>query len=199
MAKKTTAKPKPKNKRGRPSRMTIIMQEKFLERIALGESIRDICERDQTMPSIRSLYRHMWKPENEDFRQRYEKALERKADHFVQLQVDIANDDSEDLIETPIVKGGDIIGYDIKANTARLARDKLKIETLDKAIARFNGGKYGDQRHHHHTHAHRHDHTVEGEITVAPDYRQLSRAILQVLGKAEQQPLTIEEKPDDKS
>lgn len=175
-------------KRGRPTKFTKPVQKHIAQRIAQGESAQSICK-DPKLPTQRALYKYLATSGDEDFVQMYREAIQARADVHADQILEIAEDDSGDLIEVKDSKGKVI---DVKQNNAKLRRDQMRIEARQWHMARMNPRKYGQQT----TTQHEHDH--QHEITAVPNLRQLSRAILQVLGQAAVEPLQIEATKQEK-
>ena len=82
-------------KTGRPSKYTVKLTEKICTRLALGESMRKICD-DADMPSRRTVLR--WLGDHEEFRTLYAEARELQADHFFDEMMEIADDATNDFM-----------------------------------------------------------------------------------------------------
>lgn len=73
---------------GRPSSFSDETAEEICERIAMGESLRAICQ-DAHMPTVTSVYR--WLDANEKFRDQYAHARSKQADFYADQIVTIAD------------------------------------------------------------------------------------------------------------
>jgi hypothetical protein len=125
--------PKPKGI-GRPSSYTEETADLILERIAAGESVSAIC-RDPAMPSRPTLFR--WLHANEDFRNRYARATELRAEAIFDEMFEIADETSGDFVARE--DGSEAF------NAEHVQRSKLRIETRKWALAKMMPKKFGDK------------------------------------------------------
>lgn len=95
-------------KMGRPTIYTEELADEICEKLALGKSLVSICEKDE-MPGYRTVM--TWRRDNEDFRQRYERACEDRGIN--------SGDRVADMIEQ-------VLTGEIPADVARVALDNLK-------------------------------------------------------------------------
>ena len=107
---------------GRPSKLTPEMADNICERIANGESLRNIC-RDADMPSKNTVLR--WANDNSEFRDQYARAREEQ-EHFY----------FEDLIE---------IADCVVPDAAEVAKARVQIDARKWVLSRMNPKKYGDR------------------------------------------------------
>ncbi|RPD50043.1 terminase small subunit protein [Hymenobacter sediminis] len=124
-------------KAGRPSEYTLELVQKICSRIANGESLRSICQ-EETMPGKSTVME--WLAAHEHFRTIYAQAREVQADHMAEEILDIADDDSRDIIE--IETGEEGKTYTREQFTAT-TRAKLKIDARFKLMALLAPKKYG--------------------------------------------------------
>ena len=96
------------------------VQETICKRLALGESLRQIC-RDEDFPHISSVQR--WLGQDENFREQYARAREEQAEYLAEECLEIA--DSAD------------------PETANAAR--LQVDTRKWFIGKTCKGKWGDR------------------------------------------------------
>jgi hypothetical protein len=78
---------------GRPSDFTQEKADIICERIAVGESLRDICKDDE-MPYLSAVFR--WLQSHESFQDQYARAREMQADTYADDIVGIADDFNDD-------------------------------------------------------------------------------------------------------
>ena len=81
-----TAKKKAPSKAGRPSKYSEELADRICERIATGESMRQVCE-DSAMPGRTTI--REWLRDNEDFRSRCARAREEQADGIFEEMADL--------------------------------------------------------------------------------------------------------------
>ena len=107
---------------GRPSKFTQTLADAICERIANGESLRNIC-RDEGMPNKATVFR--WHIDNSEFSDQYARACARREDSFF-----------DDLIE---------IADSVNADAAEVAKARLQIDSRKWVLSRMNPKKYGDR------------------------------------------------------
>jgi len=108
--------------------------DKICERLADGESLRKICASDD-MPNKATVFR--WLAGNATFRDQYACAREVQADTLADEIVDIADDGSNDYMETE--QGG--VKYDGDA----VARSKLRVDARKWVASKLKPKVYGDK------------------------------------------------------
>jgi len=102
-------------------------------RIQKGESIRNILK-DEDMPASETFFR--WVAEKENKSKQYARALLVRADMMFEEMIEIADKQSEDVIETNV---GTIVNHNI------INRNKLQVDTRKWALSKLNPKKYGDK------------------------------------------------------
>lgn len=102
-------------------------------RIALGESLRAICE-DDAMPSREAVYN--WLRVNAGFRDQYARAREDQAEHFLDEIIAISDDTSHD---TTVTDNGE------QPNTEWISRSRLRVDARKWAMSKLAPKKYGDK------------------------------------------------------
>lgn len=107
---------------GRPSTFTDEIAAEICDRIAIGDSLAQIC-RDEGMPAVRTVMR--WLREKEDFRQQYVRAREEQADADADAVADV---------------GRRTLSGELDPQAARVAIDALKW-----TAAKRQPKKYGDR------------------------------------------------------
>lgn len=117
----------------RPTLYTSEIADEICERIATGETLRDICRSDG-MPSYRSVYR--WRESDAQFSARFTLAREIGGDVIAEQTLEIADETSHDTIETE---------HGEKPNSEWINRSKLRVETRLKLLAVWFPRKYGQR------------------------------------------------------
>jgi hypothetical protein len=102
------------------------LAEEICERIANGETLRDIC-RSPHMPSYRSVYR--WREANPEFASRIAHARDCGFDVIAEETIAIADDATNDTIETE---------HGEKPNSEWIARSRLRVDTRLKLLAKWS-------------------------------------------------------------
>lgn len=108
------------------------------EHIADGKSLRSICLKDG-MPSKTSVMR--WLMENEALRDQYTRARELQADAIVDETLDIADDATNDWMESRSEDGS--VGY--RLNGEHIQRSKLRIDQRKWMAGKLRPKVYGDR------------------------------------------------------
>lgn len=109
------------------------------ERIALGESVRSICD-DETMPSMSTVFK--WLRDNKAFSQQYARAREVQADALFDDIIDIADDGRNDWMEKRNADGENI-GW--QENGEALRRSQLRIDARKWMAGKLRPKKYGEK------------------------------------------------------
>jgi hypothetical protein len=122
---------------GRPSDYTDAVADKICERLALGESLRGICQ-DEDMPGLSTVFR--WLAANEAFREQYARARETQADTIFDEILDIADDGHNDWM---LRKYGDDERW--VENGEVLRRSALRIDARKWMAGKLRPKKYGDK------------------------------------------------------
>lgn len=107
---------------GRPSKFTQTLADDICERIANGESLRNIC-RDAAMPNQDTV--HSWLNKDKEFSEQYTRARARQEDSYF-----------EDLIE---------IADGVIPDAAEVAKARVQIDARKWVLSRMNPKKYGDK------------------------------------------------------
>lgn len=111
---------------GRPSKYTPQIADAICSRMALGETVRDICK-DATMPDERTVRR--WAIMREDFRPLYAQAREEQADALADEALERARSSRENY-------GADRLAVD----TLKWAASKMKPRTYSDKLQVENSG-----------------------------------------------------------
>lgn len=126
-----------KNKGGRPTDYSLELADTICFRLANGESMRSVC-RDDATPAMTTVFR--WLRENEEFQQQYAIATEERAEAFVEDMVDIADNATNDWMES---NGEGNEGY--RLNGESIQRSRLRVDTRKWAASKMKPKKYGDK------------------------------------------------------
>ncbi|RKR65550.1 hypothetical protein C7387_2295 [Yokenella regensburgei] len=111
-----------KGKAGRPSDYMPEVADDICALLSSGESLVKVCKRPG-MPDKSTVFR--WMAEHEEFRDKYVKATEARADAIFEEMFDIADD--------------------VLPDSAEVAKARLRVDTRKWALARMNPRKYGDK------------------------------------------------------
>lgn len=126
----------PKLPAHRPSGYTDKIAEAICERIAAGETLRDICATDG-YPSKSTIFR--WTVKNPDFRALYTEAMRWRSQGRADEIIEIADDGSQDW-ETVLEAEGAAVQ---RLNKEAIARSKLRIQCRQWLLERELPKKYG--------------------------------------------------------
>ena len=113
--------------------------EEIIEWVSEGKPLREYC-RQEGKPPFRTVYN--WLEKDKEFMARFAHARDLGEDVIAQECLEIADDGTNDWMET-YDKDGDAIGW--KLNGEHVQRSKLRIETRLKLLAKWNPKKYGDR------------------------------------------------------
>ena len=122
----------------RPSFYSPELVTEICERIADGQSIRELC-RAEDMPSRDTVRR--WLRDHEDFAQLYARAWEQRTDAWLEETFDIADDASNDWMDRRRADGT----IERVPDPEQVARSKLRIATRHWAMAKCAPKKYGQK------------------------------------------------------
>lgn len=117
---------------GRPSIYNEELAAIICDRLIHGEGLRAIC-RDDAMPAISTVID--WIKNKDDFSAQYAKARELQAELLLDEILEIADDSSQDTIDTA---NGKI------ANTEFIARSRLRVDTRKWAMGKMSR-KFSDK------------------------------------------------------
>lgn len=117
---------------GRPSIYSQELAANICDRLIHGEGLRAIC-RDDAMPAISTVID--WIKSKDEFSAQYAKARELQAELLLDEILEIADDSSQDTIDTA---NGKI------ANTEFIARSRLRVDTRKWAMGKMSR-KFNDK------------------------------------------------------
>ena len=126
---------------GRPSKFSQATADTICERLALGESLREIV-RDEAMPDQRTVYRWLLADEREEFRQQYARARELQADSLFEEMKEIADDGSNDWMEK-FGKDGESLGWVV--NGEAVQRSRIRLDDRRWRAGKLKPRKYGER------------------------------------------------------
>jgi hypothetical protein len=115
------------------------------ERIADGESLRQICA-DDNMPARSTVFK--WLSENDKFSDQYARAREEQADTLADEIVGISDEECTMIRadKHPAVKGEDEEGnLEVVFDSVAVARNKLRVDARKWVASKLKPKKYGDK------------------------------------------------------
>lgn len=128
-----------KAKMGRPTTYTKKIAKEICDRIALGESVRNICA-DKKMPASSSIFRWLLDEDKKDFWEQYVRARNIQAELMFEELLDISDDGSNDYMT--ITKGN--TSYNIEDREVT-NRSKLRVDTRKWYLSKVLPKKFGDK------------------------------------------------------
>ena len=123
---------------GRPSTNTPEIAARICAEIALGRSLRSICKADD-MPSLQTFYE--WLPKHPEFAEQYARAKSDQADTLFDEILDIADEGSNDWMET---HDPDNPGW--RFNGEHFARSRLRVDARKWMAGKLRPKKYGERQ-----------------------------------------------------
>lgn len=129
--------PAEKAKVGRPTTYTQELADKICEELALGKSIRTVCE-PEGMPAVKTIFN--WFRTYPEFLQQYTRAKEESADALAEDTLYIA--DTQQIGQTRTLKADGTV--EVKEEDM-LGHRKLQIETRKWLMAKMKPKKYGEK------------------------------------------------------
>lgn len=140
--------------KGRPTKYNDKVAELICMGISDGMSLRRVCQ-DEGMPDKATVFR--WLIAHDSFRDQYARAKQQGAEAWAEEIMDIADDGSNDWMESTHPKNP---GYDY--NGEAVQRSKLRVDTRKWLMSKLQPKKYGEHM----------DLTSDGEkIQIAPIYQ----------------------------
>lgn len=124
---------------GRPTNYSPEIVAKICAELALGKSLRKVCAADD-MPAVSTVF--LWLGKHKEFVEQYEKAKAESADFYAEEIVDIADDGTNDYMES-LDAEGNVIGY--KINGEHVQRSRLRVDARKWIASKLKPKKYGDR------------------------------------------------------
>lgn len=118
---------------GRPSLYSEALTDEICRRLADGKSLKTICKTDD-MPAMGTVMR--WLTVHEEFRDKYVRAREIQADTIVDEILDIADDGSNDWMET---ERGEVV------DNEAIQRSRLRIDARKWLAGKLRPKVYGEK------------------------------------------------------
>lgn len=131
--------PADRKKMGRPSTYTQAIANAFCTLVGEGMSMREACALPD-MPGTTAIC--SWLIAHPDFAKQYAGACARRADALHDETVRIADDASEDMVETKWKDAKGKVHKRLVPNTAKVQRDRLRIDTRMRVAGQLNPKKY---------------------------------------------------------
>lgn len=134
--------------RGRPSAYTPELADQICQRLAGGESLREIC-RSADMPDERTVRR--WVVDDvAGFSPQYARAREAQAERWADEILEISDDGTNDWLERKAATGGgrsDAVGEaeEVVPNHEHINRSKLRVDSRKWLLSKMLPKKYGDK------------------------------------------------------
>lgn len=122
---------------GRPSKYTQELADKICEELAVGKSLRTVCK-GEDMPAISSVFN--WFRTQPSFLEQYARAKQESADAMSEEIIDIADDGSNDWMESNKPNND---GYDL--NGEAIQRSRLRVDTRKWLMSKMKPKKYGEK------------------------------------------------------
>lgn len=124
---------------GRPSSYSDAVAQEICERLAAGQSLRQIC-RDKHLPHRGTVLKWLYDKSHPGFHDQYARARERQLEVWADEIMDIVDDGSNDWMEIETDKGR------IKKvlDNEHVQRSKLRMEARKWILSKLAPKKYGD-------------------------------------------------------
>lgn len=122
---------------GRPSDFTPEIAELICERIADGQSIREIGRADD-MPAASTIFR--WLSAHESFQEQYARAKQAQAENLAEEILDIADDASNDWMRRNADEDAGWV-----ENGEAIQRSRLRVDSRKWLLSKLLPKKYGDK------------------------------------------------------
>ena len=126
--------PTPPKKRGRPSKLTPEIKAEIIKRLTLGETLTDICESSDAIPSRWNIIQECHR--NEEFRDAYTRAREDQQHSFADAIMRKARDESRDYYVDS--KG------ERRSDNTSVQRDRLIVDSMKFLMSKLAPKTYGD-------------------------------------------------------
>lgn len=123
---------------GRPTTYSQETADSICEYIAMGYSLRKVCEQDG-MPVMSTIFK--WIREHDDFSKQYARATEERTEAMAEDILDIADDGTNDWVEDERKDGSTYW----RADNDVIQRSRLRVDTRKWLMAKMKPKKYGDK------------------------------------------------------
>jgi hypothetical protein len=123
--------------RGRESQFSQEIADTICDRMAAGETLRDIVK-DPSMPCNKTVF--YWLTRRPDFADQYARARAQLLDYWADEMIEISDDGSNDWMEKRI--GKDVVSV---LDHEHVLRSKIRVETRRWLMSRLAPHKYGDK------------------------------------------------------
>lgn len=120
----------------RPSEFSQQIADQICERLADGESLREIC-RAEDMPNKSTVFR--WLASRPEFCDQYTRAREEQAETLADEIVDIADEDPG------VISRGEGDRAEVSVDSAAVAHQRLRIEARKWVASKLKPKRYGDK------------------------------------------------------
>jgi hypothetical protein len=130
----------------RPTKLNKKLTDKICERMGSGESLLRICK-DENMPHRATIHRWLLATDengnkiNKEFCDKYEEAVNLRADKMFDELEYIADDGTNDYIEKERADGSTYVALD----SEHVQRSRLRIDTRKWYLSKIMPKKYGDR------------------------------------------------------
>ncbi len=173
--------PKKSKKNGRPSVFSPELASDICKRLAIGESLVEIC-RDDKMPGYSTVMDwlfNQYKPDDPraDFSELYARARKAQAELLVDEMIAIADDDSGDVLR-------DLDGNVVGVNNVRINRHRLMVDTRKWVVSKLLP-RYADRVTHEGG-----DKSIPVEVEVMDD-REIARQTALILYRADRKKMEV--------
>ena len=125
---------------GRPTEYSESKAAEICGKLSMGISLRTVCK-DENMPSTTTVYN--WFNKHPEFLAQYARAKEESADALVEEMLDIADDGTNDYMQTLDGNGEPTGAWSL--NGEHVQRSKLRIDTRKWVASKLKAKKYGDK------------------------------------------------------
>lgn len=125
---------------GRPSSYNPEIAAEICAELALGQSLRKVCLPEHR-PAVSTIF--YWIGTIPEFSEQYEKAKAECADFLAEEIIEIADDGTNDYMESLDPETGGVIGY--KLNGEHVQRSRLRVDARKWIAAKLKPKKYGDR------------------------------------------------------
>jgi hypothetical protein len=122
---------------GRPTRFTEKLADIICAEIAVGSSLKSVCEK-RGRPAVSTVFN--WLRQNEEFLAQYNLAKEEAADLFVEEIKEIADNKKGDMLQS---YDGDTGEINMRPNNVAVQRAKLQIDARKWLASKLKPKKYG--------------------------------------------------------